>query len=183
MTRAEVNAGEVGFLDACRGQGLKLAVDRVHYFSHWITPELAPKRYDTRFFLAVLPPGQIPMHDEYETTDTVWVRPADALARAKAGEFDLIFPTMKNLEAISRFSTSAELVEAAASVERVPTVLPRVVADDHGVRIVLAGRPGLRRRDGGRRADPPIPTPPTLSNTEVDDVVRRIGADGRIRRP
>ena len=58
-----------------RGEGLRLATDRVHYFSHWITPEPAPKRYDTRFFVAALPPGQVPIHDDHETVDTVWVPP------------------------------------------------------------------------------------------------------------
>ena len=58
--RVALNAGEIGFLDACRKEGLRLATDRVHYFSHWITPEPAPKRYDTRFFVAALPPGQKP---------------------------------------------------------------------------------------------------------------------------
>src|SRR6202035_51489 len=68
--RVALNAGDVRFLDACRGEGLRLATDRVHYFSHWITPEAAPKRYDTRFFVAALPPGQVPIHDDHETVDT-----------------------------------------------------------------------------------------------------------------
>lgn len=179
-TRASLNAGDVGFLDACRRQGLRLAVDRVHYFSHWITPEPAPKRYDTRFFVTALPTGQVPIHDAFETTDTVWVRPAEALARAEAGEFDLIFPTMKNLEAIERFSTSAELLDAAAAIERVPTVLPRVVADQRGVRILLPGDPGydevvVASRRGGEGGS-------ELSKREVDDVIRSIGVDGRSRR-
>ena len=172
--RAEVNAGTVGFLDACRSEGLRLAVDRVHYFSHWITPEPAPKRYDTRFFVTALPPGQVPVHDDHETTDTVWVRPADALERARAGEFDLIFPTMKNLEAIGRFATSVELLEAAAAVERVPTVLPRVVADERGFRILLPGDPGYEEAVGltsaGGRA---------TSAAELGAIVRTIGSDGR----
>ena len=66
-------------------RGSRLAVDRVHYFSHWITPEPAPKRYDTRFFVTALPPGQVPIHDDHETTDTVWVQPGEALERARAG--------------------------------------------------------------------------------------------------
>ena len=152
--RVELNAGTVGFLDACRSEGLRLAADRVHYFSHWITPEPAPKRYDTRFFVTALPPGQVPIHDDHETVDTVWVRPDEALARARAGEFDLIFPTIKNLEAIARFATSAELLAAAAAVERVPTVLPRVVVDERGFRILLPGRSRLRR-SGGRGPGPP----------------------------
>jgi 8-oxo-dGTP pyrophosphatase MutT (NUDIX family) len=178
--RVALNAGEVRFLDACRNEGLRLATDRVHYFSHWITPEPAPKRYDTRFFVAAVPPGQVPIHDDYETVDTVWVRPDDALARAKAGEFDLIFPTMKNLEAISRFATSGDLLAAAAAVERVPTVLPRVVSDERGFRILLPGDPGYDEAvgeapDGGRGR--------AMTPSEVGAIVRTIGADGRSERP
>lgn len=173
--RAELNAAKVGFLELLRSEGLSLAVDRVHYFSHWITPEPSPKRYDTRFFVAALPPNQVPVHDDFETVDTVWVQPSEALARAAAGEFDLIFPTMKNLEAISRFATSAELLAAAAAVERVPTVLPRVVADHRGFRILLPGDPGyeeaLSAADGGSGAN--------LSQDEINAIVRSVGADGR----
>ena len=179
--RVALNAGEVRFLDACRGEGLRLATDRVHYFSHWITPEPAPKRYDTRFFVAALPSGQVPIHDDHETVDTVWVRPDDALARAKAGEFDLIFPTMKNLEAISRFATSGDLLAAAAAVERVPTVLPRVVADERGFRILLPGDPGYDEAVGEGTPDPGRGR--AMTSSEVSAIVRTIGADGRAERP
>ncbi len=178
--RVALNAGEVRFLDACRREGLRLATDRVHYFSHWITPEPAPKRYDTRFFVAAVPAGQVPIHDDYETVDTVWVRPDDALARAKAGEFDLIFPTMKNLEAISRFTTSGELLAAAAAVERVPTVLPRVVADERGFRILLPGDPGY---DEAIAEGPDPGRGRSMTPSEVGAIVRTIGADGRAERP
>jgi len=179
--RVALNAGEVRFLDACRGEGLRLATDRVHYFSHWITPEPAPKRYDTRFFVAALPPGQVPIHDDHETVDTVWVRPDDALARAKAGEFDLIFPTMKNLEAISRFATSGDLLAAAAAVERVPTVLPRVVVDQSGFRILLPGDPGYDEAVGQGAPDPDHGR--AMTPSEVGAIVRTIGVDGRAERP
>ncbi len=178
--RVALNAGELRFLDACRGEGLRLATDRVHYFSHWITPEPAPKRYDTRFFVTALPPGQVPIHDDHETVDTVWVRPDDALARAKAGEFDLIFPTMKNLEAISRFTTSSELLEAAAAVERVPTVLPRVVADERGFRILLPGDPGYDEAVGDTTPD--AARGKAMTPSEVGAIVRTIGVDGRAER-
>ena len=178
--RATLNAGEVRFLDACRHAGLRLATDRVHYFSHWITPEPAPKRYDTRFFVAALPPGQEPIHDDYETVATVWVRPDEALARAAAGEFDLIFPTMKNLEAISRFTTSGELLAAAAAVERVPTVLPRVVSDERGFRILLPGDPGYDEAVGAGAATSEAGR--SLSPSEVGAIVRTVGADGRADR-
>jgi len=178
--RRACNAGEVAFLDACRRAGLLLATDQVHYFSHWITPEAAPKRYDTRFFVAALPPGQVPVHDDRETVDTVWVRPADALARARAGEFDLIFPTMKNLEAIGRFTTSAELLAAAAAIERVPTVLPRVVVDERGFRILLPGDPGYEEAVGGGGPTPGAGRP--MTPAEMGAVIRSIDADGRSQR-
>jgi 8-oxo-dGTP pyrophosphatase MutT (NUDIX family) len=174
-SRDELNAGEVPFLELLRREGLRLAVDKVHYFSHWVTPELSPKRYDTRFFVAALPPGQVPVHDDYEMIATVWVRPAEALERSAAGDFELIFPTVKNLEAISRFATSEELLAAAAAIERVPTVLPRVVADDHGFRIVLPGDPGYDdavgalTKAGGDE----------LSSAELSAIIGSVGADGR----
>ena len=177
--RAELNAGEVGFLDLLRQEGLRLAADRVHYFSHWVTPEPAPKRYDTRFFVAALPPGQVPVHDEHETVDTVWVRPADALARAAAGELDLMFPTMKNLEAVGRFDTAGSLLTAAAAVESVPKVLPRVVADHRGFRILLPGDPGYDEAVGAVDAE----AARSMSAAEVGAVVRHIDIDGRSRPP
>jgi 8-oxo-dGTP pyrophosphatase MutT (NUDIX family) len=174
--RAAVNAGTVAFVDACVHESVRLAIDRVHYFSHWITPEPAPKRYDTRFFVAALPPDQHPVHDDYETVDTVWVRPHDALARARAGEFDLIFPTMKNLEALGRAATTAELLTATAALKAVPTVLPRVVTDERGVRLLLPGDAGyddagiaVARAGRGR----------TMSASELSAAIRSIDADGR----
>jgi 8-oxo-dGTP pyrophosphatase MutT (NUDIX family) len=180
--RHRLNRGETDFLDECRAEGLSLAVDRVHYFSHWITPEPAPKRYDTRFFVAALPAGQAPVHDDYETVETVWVRPADALERARRRELDIIFPTMKNLEAIARFATSAELLAAAAAIESVPAVLPRVVTDGRGIRIVLPGDPGYEEAVAATSAGPPDSTRAReLSASEIGAIVRRIDIDGRGR--
>ena len=96
--RDAVNAGTMGLLDVCRREDLVLAADAVHYVSHWITPELAPRRYDTRFFVTAAPPGQVARHDDGETIATVWVRPADALARSAAGEMELLPPTIANLK-------------------------------------------------------------------------------------
>ncbi len=177
--RAALNAGEMSFLELLGAEGLRLAADRVHYFSHWITPEAAPKRYDTRFFVAALPPGQVPGHDEHETVDTVWVKPADALKRAAAGEFDLIFPTMKNLEAIGRFTTSDQLLRAAAAVERVPAILPRVVADQRGFRILLPGDEGYDEAVGAVDGS----AARSMTSAEVGEAIRAVDAEGRSRRP
>jgi 8-oxo-dGTP pyrophosphatase MutT (NUDIX family) len=141
--RAAVNAGTRRFLDLCRDEQLRLMVGDVHYFAHWITPKGAPRRFDTRFFVAAAPPGQKAAHDAGETIAETWITPQDALAGHREGVFEMIFPTIRNLQAISRFNTSAELLAAAAAASRsVPTIEPRVVADGNGVRIVLPGDEG-----------------------------------------
>ena len=140
--RKAVDAGETRLVDLCRMEHLQLVADRIHYFSHWITQVGAPRRYDTRFFVTAAPPEQVPLHDDRETIANVWIRPADALRKHEAGELDLIFPTIKSLSAISRFAASSDLLAAAAAIEEVPTVLPRITSDEHGVRILLPGDPG-----------------------------------------
>jgi hypothetical protein len=114
----------------------------IYYFAHWITPVGPTRRYDTRFFVTAAPPEQHPAHDDRETIASVWINPADALARQQAGEFEMIFPTIKNLEAITRFDKAGDLLAAAAAIDNVVTVLPRVVRDAHGLRILLPGDEG-----------------------------------------
>ncbi|HEY6427125.1 MAG TPA: hypothetical protein VIX84_07810 [Acidimicrobiales bacterium] len=150
--RREVNDGSRRFLDLCRDEGLRLAVGDVHYFAHWITPRGAPRRYDTRFFVAAAPPGQIAAHSAGETIAEVWITPEDALARHRSGEIEIIFPTIRNLQVISRFPTSGALLAAAARASSaVPAIEPRVVADGNGMRIVLPGDPGYE--------EAPVPDP------------------------
>jgi 8-oxo-dGTP pyrophosphatase MutT (NUDIX family) len=141
--REAVNAGTRRFLDLCRDEDLRLNVGAIHYFAHWITPKGAPRRFDTRFFVAAAPPGQIAAHSAGETIAEVWITPQDALARHRAGTIEIIFPTIRNLQAISRFTSSAELLDVAARASgSVPTIEPRVVADGNGMRIVLPGDEG-----------------------------------------
>ncbi len=96
-TATRSTSGGAGCSTSAGQEGLVLAVDAVHYVSHWITPELAPRRYDTRFFVTAAPPGQVARHDDGETIATIWIRPAEALARYAAGEIELLPPTIANL--------------------------------------------------------------------------------------
>lgn len=157
--RREMNAGRRQLAEVCSQEDLVLAVDQVHYFAHWITPEGAPRRYDTRFFVAAAPPDQVPAHDEGETIAAEWIRPADALARHREGRMALIFPTIRNLQAIGRFGASGELLAAAAAAaaaaSRVPTILPKVVVDGRGVRILLPGDPGYDKAVEAGQLDQP----------------------------
>jgi hypothetical protein len=111
------------------------------YFGHWITPVGAPRRYDTRFFVTLAPPAQTPVHDDHEVIANTWVRPVDALARHRSGTFEMLPPTIASLRAVSRFATAGEALAAATEITDVPTILPRVIVDEGGVRIVLPGDP------------------------------------------
>lgn len=120
--------------------GLRVTVDDLHYLSHWITPEGAPKRFDTRFFVAGAPAGEH-VHDAREHTDSCWIRPAAAIEGHRSGTFELILPTMRNLEAIGRFPTVGQLLHAARAAADSD---PRAVDDGGGYRVLLPGDPGHR---------------------------------------
>ena len=125
-------------------EGLRLATDRLVYFAHWITPEDQPLRFDTRFFAAPAPPGQVPSGDEYEMTDLRWLAPAEAVAASTRGEIMLRNPTVKNL---LRFDGARTVTEALDQVRDrpVPTILPRIVVEADGTRRALL--PGDRGYD------------------------------------
>ena len=141
--RAAVNCGDRRFLDVLTAQDLVLDVDRLHLFSHWITPAGMARRYDTWFFVAEAPEGHTYFHDDGETVASTWIRPADALERADAGELELIFPTRRSLEALTRFESAAEVVSVVRDASDLPPATqPRIVADGNGARLLLAGDPG-----------------------------------------
>lgn len=150
--RRRLNAGEVGLLDICRQEDLHLDVADVHFVSHWITPELAPRRYDTRFFVAAAPPGQVARHDEGETIDTLWVRPGDALARGEIGEVELLPPTLANLRNLVTHPTAESALAWARTVTDVVTVLPIVLVEDGQVVILRPGDPGYEQAVADRVA-------------------------------
>lgn len=93
------------------------------YFSHWITPYGLPRRFDTRFFVAAMPPDQEAAHCGVETDGCRWVEPHDALRAYHEGRFPLVLPTRMHLQRIAPFrSVEALLAEAAA--KPISTVLP-----------------------------------------------------------
>ncbi len=108
--------------------GVRIDAGALHYFSRWITPSSEPRRFDTRFFVARAPAGQTAQADAYETHDGQWLTPATALARHAAGEFALIFPTIKHLERLAAF-TRVDALLAYALRKPVHPVMPDPVAD------------------------------------------------------
>ncbi|MCO5311551.1 MAG: NUDIX domain-containing protein [Microthrixaceae bacterium] len=137
--RIDVDTAVRALRDVVREERLRLATDRMHYFSRWITPLGSPRRYDTRFFVAHAPEGQVPSHDDRETIANLWIRPTEALERNEAGDFTLIFPTVRTLEVLARFDSAEAVVAHARSIAEFPAILPRIVEDSGGLRIVLPG--------------------------------------------
>ncbi|HSZ03753.1 MAG TPA: NUDIX hydrolase [Solirubrobacteraceae bacterium] len=110
-------------------------------FSRWITPAEVKIRFDTHFFLALLPDGQEPRIDGEECVDLGWFTPRAALDAHAAGEIVLVFPTIKHLEQLSEFSSVEALLAHARGREVLP-VQPRVILEGEVARILLPGEPG-----------------------------------------
>ncbi|MBW8469496.1 MAG: MBL fold metallo-hydrolase, partial [Thiobacillus sp.] len=102
------------FAEQCATQGLTLSGADVFVLAHWITDRDLPRRFDVPFLVARMPEGQEPVADESEQFEPVWVRPADALARHAAGDFFIIFPTIRTLERLQAFASVEALLQACA---------------------------------------------------------------------
>ena len=116
-------------------KSLTLAIDRMHFLNRWITPEGRPRRFDTRFFIAEAPAKQHGRHDEYETVDSVWISPADALARNDRGDFGLMSVTRRQLEILAGFGTMTALHDLMRTEREFPThrpVLSAAALDSEG---------------------------------------------------
>ena len=137
--RRQLNAGEAVLERMLDTEGLRLATDRLTYFSHWITPENAPRRYDTRFFVAAAPEGQEGLPDLVETIHHTWVRAAVAIDRYRAGEYKMRTPTISTLKRFAAFDRVDTLIDALRAQTAIPAILPRISAS--GKRL-LPGDPG-----------------------------------------
>jgi len=105
--------------------GLRPAADRVRVLARWITDRDLPRRFDVPFLVAPMPGDQVPRADEAEQFEPVWVNPADALARHAAGQFFMIYPTIRTLERLRPHYTVAEVMAACASETPLWTSCPR----------------------------------------------------------
>ncbi|HEX5417255.1 MAG TPA: NUDIX hydrolase [Chloroflexota bacterium] len=128
--RAALQRKQTDFSAILQALGITPAYRHLIYFSHWITPAGEPRRFDTRFFVARAPADQLATHAEDELTESLWIAPADALARADAGQFPIVFPTRQHLLRLAAFASPDALV-AFAGAKPVHTVCSiREVVDD-----------------------------------------------------
>jgi 8-oxo-dGTP pyrophosphatase MutT (NUDIX family) len=121
--RGHLQKGKLTLCQLAQKEGLLLAMDQLHYYAHWITPEARSQRFDTRFFLARHPIGQEASHDEKETIAGLWLTPQKALGENLEGEMVLSPPTLKTLEDLSRFKTINDLCDSIKTTEIRP-ILP-----------------------------------------------------------
>ena len=115
---------------------------RLALWSWWITPEVEPKRYDTRFFVTLLTEMEA-LHvscDEVETVEYRWILPKNAVAEAEAGTFFLAPPTYLTLCELASLSTGAMVMENAAS-RTVHPIVPKLDVQDGQWTVVLPGDP------------------------------------------
>ncbi|MGO1167774.1 MAG: NUDIX hydrolase [Janibacter sp.] len=127
--RAQLVAHEIGFGQVLLEHHLVLRSDLLRYRAHWITSEVEPRRYDTRFFVAAVPEGQAPDGETSEADLSEWVRPQGVLDAFADGDLMLMPPTIVSLEQLSEVTT----VSAALSQEiAVAPVMPDFVVTDAG---------------------------------------------------
>lgn len=132
--RRALTSGELTLAALCEAESLVLELDAIFYLSHWITPPGAPRRYDTRFFVAAAPESHVVVPDGSEVVADLWCRPHDALRRHAAGEVDLILPTARSLEVLARFESTTTLVGTLAAAEASDGLDGPTLVDDWGGR-------------------------------------------------
>ena len=147
--RARLQAGD-SLAALAAEAGLPLATRGLQPWSHWVTPVGLPKRFDTLFFVARAPAGQVPEVDAGETTTLAWVHPPAALAALARGEFPMEFATISTVESLRSFSSVAALLAHAAAQTSLPPLHPRLKLDAEGrmAGVLLPGQAGYDQGHG-----------------------------------
>lgn len=144
--RQALIAGKIKFIEILERENLTLATDCLHYFSHWITPELSPIRFNVRFFMAEIPPHQEVAHDGQELTEHRWINPSHALSLFERGEFNLVLPTAMNLAEISQFRSTACAIKAVQKKQVQPVLSELRLIDGEVVEILPQHERGKEMR-------------------------------------
>jgi len=121
---------------------LVLAVSELRPWSRWVTPEVVPIRFDTRFYVALAPPHSKPVPDRGEVDEARWLSPVGALEEHAADRLELSFPTVKHLEELTGFA-DADAVIAEGAQRHVEAVTPKVRGDRDRFEVLLPGDPGF----------------------------------------
>ena len=119
-----------------------ITVDDLQPFAHWVTPEIETRRFDTRFFLARMPEGQQPKHDEGETAALEWLSPREAIARFQRRDLLLPPPTWTSIRQLAHRSSIDDVMRWAKS-RPIVRVMPGFVKNEREFMLMLPGDPLL----------------------------------------
>ena len=149
--RHRIDIGTLSLGEYCRREGVEPATDALIYLNRWVTPPGPPRRFDTHFFLAAVPPDQDAFPDGNEAVDHVWMAPEEALRAHLDGRMLFVPPTLNTLRCLRGFRNTNELLAARAS-EPPGGVSQAWPARRDGDRVELS--PGETGYDEARFLDP-----------------------------
>jgi 8-oxo-dGTP pyrophosphatase MutT (NUDIX family) len=138
--RSALAEGSTTLRDVLVREGLEPDFGALHLFAHWITPQIEIKRFDTRFFVTVVPGQQEAIHDARETTHGEWIDPAEAVERCRRDEIALPPPTWTTLRGLARFSAVEDVLEWARA-RQVVSVQPGFIRNEQVTMLTLPGDP------------------------------------------
>ncbi len=138
--RKAIHDKDMTLVELARIEGIIYKPEALIPFAHWITPVFQKTRFDTWFFLAKHPYGQVAVHDNEELTSAAWMRPEDALERNAAGEIVLLPPTMITLNELLSFNSVSGLISHATSKD-IPAIMPEGFAEGPVVGVRLPNDP------------------------------------------
>ena len=141
-SRDALNDGKLDWAAFIADNDATLHCGDLRYFSFWITPEVLPKRYSTRFFAAAMPNEQEAVHCGRELTESCWTPAQAALDAYRAGSMSMHFPTIKTLESLAAHnSVDALLAWAKAQSDAgVPCIFPKISSSQKGRRVIVGGK-------------------------------------------
>ncbi|MBL4606510.1 MAG: NUDIX hydrolase [Pseudomonadales bacterium] len=134
--RSQLEKNQCSMAEFIRQEGLSLAMDELHHFAHWVTPDMMPKRFDTHFYLARAPEGHLGSHDGHESVDSTWISPQQALSDADEGKLKVIFPTRMNLMRLAKYSSVEEAI-TATRLQKTVKVMPWTEQKEAGAMLCI----------------------------------------------
>jgi glyoxylase-like metal-dependent hydrolase (beta-lactamase superfamily II)/8-oxo-dGTP pyrophosphatase MutT (NUDIX family) len=132
--RQPIHAGTLPLAEWLARHRLVVPAQALVYFDHWLTPPTRPRRFDTRFFLARAPEGQVASHDGVELVEARWMRPADALAEAKRGTIEIANATTATLRTLAQRSSVDDALAAARATVEIERHRPCIAQGSAGAR-------------------------------------------------
>ena len=138
--RRDLHGGSLSLRALAEREGLRVALDALTPMARWVTPPVDVRQFDAWFFLARVPVGQTPVHDDTETTHGAWLRPPVALEAARQGTITLPPPTWTTLRELEAFASVDDARTWAAS-RRIEPREPFAAEDGDARLLLLPGDP------------------------------------------